>query len=68
MTAAVPAAVPAAVIAGVGACLPSTVVSNDELVAWWEADAEWIRARTGIERRHVVSPGEATSHLAVAAR
>jgi 3-oxoacyl-[acyl-carrier-protein] synthase-3 len=59
--------VTAAVLAGVGACLPRVVVPNDELVAWWEADAEWIRARTGIERRHVVSPGEATSDLAVAA-
>ncbi|MEV4141648.1 beta-ketoacyl-ACP synthase 3 [Dactylosporangium sp. NPDC049742] len=60
-------AAPAAVVAGIGACLPAVAVPNEELVAWWEADAEWIRTRTGIERRHVVSPGEATGDLAVAA-
>jgi 3-oxoacyl-[acyl-carrier-protein] synthase-3 len=58
---------PAAVLAGVGACLPATVVGNDELVSRWDADAEWIRVRTGIEQRHVVAPEEATSDLAVAA-
>lgn len=55
----------AAVLAGVGAWLPATVVPNAELVSWWDVDAEWIRARTGIEQRHVLAPGEATSDLAV---
>jgi 3-oxoacyl-[acyl-carrier-protein] synthase-3 len=58
---------PAAVLAGVGASVPATAVCNAELVARWDADAEWIRVRTGIERRHLVAPGEATSDLAVAA-
>lgn len=57
----------AAVIAGVGGCVPATVVGNDELVAWWGQDPEWIRDRTGIEQRHVLAPGEATSDLAVEA-
>lgn len=59
----------AAVVAGIGAWVPTTAVGNDELVSWWdaEADAEWIRARTGIEQRHVLAPGEATSDLAVQA-
>lgn len=59
----------AAVVAGLGGCLPATVVRNDELVSHWgaDADAEWIRARTGIEQRHVLAPGEATSDLAVEA-
>jgi 3-oxoacyl-[acyl-carrier-protein] synthase III len=57
----------AAVVAGVGGWVPAAVVHNDELVARWDADAEWIRTRTGIEQRHVVGPGEATSDLAVEA-
>jgi 3-oxoacyl-[acyl-carrier-protein] synthase-3 len=58
--------------------VPTTVVRNDELVssvsswaahpgAGAQADAEWIRVRTGIEQRHVLAPGEATSDLAVEA-
>lgn len=57
----------AAVVAGVGAWVPTTVVRNDELVSSWDADAEWIRVRTGIEQRHVLAPGQATSDLAVEA-
>ncbi|MPZ83086.1 MAG: beta-ketoacyl-ACP synthase 3 [Actinophytocola sp.] len=61
----------AAVVAGVGGWVPTTAVSNEELVSWWDSDthidAEWIRTRTGIERRHVLAHGEATSDLAVAA-
>lgn len=53
----------AAVVAGIGAWLPATVVSNDEI----DADPEWIRVRTGIEQRHVIAPGEGTSDLAVQA-
>lgn len=53
----------AAVVAGIGAWLPATVVSNDEI----DADPEWIRVRTGIEQRHVIAPGEGTSDLAVEA-
>lgn len=65
----------AAVLAGVGASLPVTAVPNEELVSWWPPsgpgaapiDAEWIHTRTGIQRRHVVASGEATSDLAVTA-
>jgi 3-oxoacyl-[acyl-carrier-protein] synthase-3 len=52
---------------GLGGCVPATVVRNEELVPWWGTDAEWIRVRTGIEQRHVLAPGEATSDLAVEA-
>jgi len=58
----------AAVVAGIGGWLPTGVVTNAELASWFAGgDPEWIRTRTGIERRHVVAPGEATSDLAVAA-
>jgi 3-oxoacyl-[acyl-carrier-protein] synthase-3 len=59
---------PAAVLAGVGAALPVTAVRNEELLPpAADIDSEWIRVRTGIEQRHVLAPGEATSDLAVAA-
>ncbi|MFD7669479.1 beta-ketoacyl-ACP synthase III [Streptomyces anulatus] len=71
MTAPAPAAPartgPAAVICGIGSYLPPDVVTNDDLVARLDTSDEWIRTRTGIATRHVVSPGTATSELAVEA-
>ncbi|MEW1923801.1 beta-ketoacyl-ACP synthase III [Streptomyces sp. NPDC088360] len=57
----------AAVVCGLGGSLPETVVSNDELAAQLDTSDEWIRTRTGISRRHVIKPGDATSDLAVEA-
>jgi 3-oxoacyl-[acyl-carrier-protein] synthase-3 len=54
-------------IAGLGAHLPARVVTNDDLAATLDTSDEWIRTRTGIRRRHVAAPDEATSDLAVAA-
>jgi 3-oxoacyl-[acyl-carrier-protein] synthase III len=53
-----------AVIAGVGHYLPARVVPNSELEARVETSDEWIRSRSGIERRHFAAEGEMTSHLA----
>lgn len=53
-----------AVVAGLGGFVPATVVTNHDLAAYLGTDDEWIRTRTGIRQRHVVSPGEATSDLA----
>ena len=56
-------------IAGVGHHLPDRVIEND----WFRRELgldtsdEWIRARTGIERRHFAAEGELTSDLAAAA-
>jgi 3-oxoacyl-[acyl-carrier-protein] synthase-3 len=58
---------PAAVLAGLGAALPPRVVDNHELSARLDTSDEWIRGRTGIERRHVVEPGMSTVGLAVEA-
>ncbi|HEY0636672.1 MAG TPA: beta-ketoacyl-ACP synthase III [Pseudonocardiaceae bacterium] len=58
---------PAAVLRGVGRHVPAAVITNDDLAARFDTSDEWIRSRTGIARRHVVAPGEATSDLAVAA-
>ncbi|ATL31281.1 beta-ketoacyl-ACP synthase III [Streptomyces formicae] len=56
-----------AVIVGVGAHLPPNTVSNHELVERLDTTDDWIRSRTGIARRHVISPGTTTADLAVEA-
>ncbi len=57
----------APVLCGLGAWVPPDIVTNDELAAVLDTSDEWIRARTGIARRHVAAPGTATSDLAVEA-
>ncbi|MFE4540001.1 beta-ketoacyl-ACP synthase III [Streptomyces scopuliridis] len=57
----------AVVVAGVGGWVPPNVVTNDDLCARLDTSDEWIRTRTGISTRHVISPGMATSDLAVEA-
>lgn len=56
-----------AVVRGVGHYLPERIVPN----AWFEdkidTSDEWIRSRTGIERRHFAAEGETTSDLAARA-
>jgi len=56
-----------AVPVGCGHYLPARVVENAEFAASLDTSDEWIRARTGIERRHFAAEGEATSDLAIAA-
>lgn len=51
-------------IAGTGRYLPERVLTNGDLEAIIETSAEWIRARTGIEQRHIAADNEATSDLA----
>ncbi|WP_418160600.1 beta-ketoacyl-ACP synthase III [Benzoatithermus flavus] len=52
------------VVRGVGAYLPAQVVTNEELSRRVDTSDEWIRERTGIERRHLAAEGELTSDLA----
>ncbi|HET6584774.1 MAG TPA: beta-ketoacyl-ACP synthase III [Nannocystaceae bacterium] len=54
-------------IIGMGRCLPSKVVTNDDLAGTMDTSDEWIRERTGIGQRRVVEGGTATSDLAAAA-
>ena len=56
-----------AVVKGVGHYLPARVVPNSELEALVETSDEWIRSRSGIERRHFAAEGETTSDLGAAA-
>lgn len=51
-------------IAGTGRYLPERVLSNRELETMVDTTEEWIRTRTGIERRHIAAEGQATSDLA----
>lgn len=53
-------------IAGIGAYVPKTVVSNDDLSKIVETNDEWIRTRTGIRERRI-STAEETSDLAAQA-
>jgi 3-oxoacyl-[acyl-carrier-protein] synthase-3 len=50
-------------IVGTGAYLPSKVLSNFDLEKIVDTTDEWIRDRTGIERRHIAAEGETTLDL-----
>jgi 3-oxoacyl-[acyl-carrier-protein] synthase III len=51
-------------IAGTGSFLPEKILTNADLERLVDTSDEWIRSRTGIERRHIVSEGETTTDLA----
>ena len=40
---------------GTGSCLPARCVKNDELTQLFDTSDEWIRMRTGIEERHIIT-------------
>ena len=56
-----------AVPVGCGHYLPERVVPNAEFEATLDTTDEWIRARTGIERRHFAADDQKTSDLAIEA-
>lgn len=51
-------------IAGIGSYLPQKTLTNFDLEKMVDTNDQWIRERTGIERRHVAAEGEYTSDLA----
>ncbi len=53
-----------AVVIGCGHYLPDRVVPNSEFEATLDTTDEWIKSRSGIERRHFAAEGETTSDLA----
>ncbi|MDW4497585.1 beta-ketoacyl-ACP synthase III [Sulfitobacter sp. D35] len=55
------------VVTGVGHYLPSRVVPNSAFEATLDTTDEWIRSRSGIERRHFAEKGETTSQMGTAA-
>ena len=56
-----------AVVRGVGHYLPDRIMANSEFEALVETSDEWIRSRSGIERRHIAAPGQTTSQMAALA-
>jgi 3-oxoacyl-[acyl-carrier-protein] synthase-3 len=54
-------------VIGCGAFLPDNILTNEELARTVDTSDEWIRERTGIRQRHIASPGEKTSDLALGA-
>ena len=56
-----------AVVKGIGHYLPDRIVPNSDLEAMVDTTDEWIRSRSGIERRHFAAPGQMTSDLATRA-
>jgi 3-oxoacyl-[acyl-carrier-protein] synthase-3 len=56
---------PRARISALGCYVPERVVTNKDLEKIVDTSDEWIRTRTGIERRHYAPPGTPTSELAL---
>ena len=56
-----------AVVQGVGHYLPDRIMHNAEFEATLDTSDEWIKSRSGIERRHIVAPDQTTSQMAALA-
>lgn len=54
-------------IAGLGFQVPKTVITNDDLTKIIDTSDEWIRTRTGIEQRHVLSGNESAVEMGIGA-
>lgn len=54
-------------ITGVGAGIPKSIVTNQDLEKLVDTSDEWIRTRTGIKTRHIVKENESNSKLAIEA-
>lgn len=51
-------------IIGTGSYLPKNIATNDFLSTFVDTSDEWIRSRTGIRSRHLVSEDETTASMA----
>lgn len=56
---------PNARIAGTGFYVPPKVVTNQDMMKFYDTSDEWIRERSGIEERHWVEEGTGPSDMAV---
>ena len=54
-------------IIGTGSYLPEKILTNQDLESMVDTSDEWIRTRTGIERRHIAAEGQMASDLALEA-
>lgn len=56
-----------AVITGVGKYVPEKILTNFDLEEMIDTSDEWIKQRTGIEKRHIAADDQPTSDLALKA-
>jgi 3-oxoacyl-[acyl-carrier-protein] synthase-3 len=54
-------------IAGTGRYLPDRIMTNADLEKMVDTSDEWIRTRTGVERRHVCAEDQTTSDMCIEA-
>ncbi len=54
-------------IVGTGRYLPERIMTNFDLEKMVDTTDEWIRTRTGVERRHVVAEDQTTSDMCIEA-
>jgi 3-oxoacyl-[acyl-carrier-protein] synthase III len=54
-------------ITGSGSAVPQAVLTNEDLSQLVDTSDEWIRSRTGIQRRHLAAAGQCLSDLAAQA-
>ncbi len=54
-------------IIGTGSYLPEKVMTNKEVEKLVDTTDEWIRERTGINKRHIASESETTTKMAISA-
>lgn len=54
-------------ISAIGTWTPPRLLTNADLEKMVDTSDEWITTRVGIRERHIVEPGQATSHMAVEA-
>lgn len=52
---------------GLGTCVPSRHITNEDIASWSGAAPAWIAERTGVRERRYVAPGTTTSDLAAGA-
>ena len=52
-------------ITAIGAYAPERILSNKDLEKMMDTSDEWIRTRTGIERRHIAAEDEFASSIAI---
>ena len=54
-------------LTGIGAYLPRTLVSNEDMAKRVDTSDEWIRERTGIRQRYFAEPDESCAFMAIQA-
>ncbi|MCD6541095.1 ketoacyl-ACP synthase III [Candidatus Bipolaricaulota bacterium] len=54
-------------VAGTGSFLPEREITNEDLSRTLDTSDEWIRSRTGIQRRYVLGPHDPPADMGVAA-